>query len=141
MKVSKEIGIKSTYNFEAPVVLAGAHSIHSGTNFDSIDLNELLVPVAENHYAVRVKGDSMIDEQIFEGDLLIVSRSESPRSGKIVIAALNGETAVKKLVEKNGQVFLVSANKRFLPIEIKGFMQFEIQGVVKYVIHKPEKLK
>lgn len=141
MKVSKEIGIKSTYNFEAPVVLAGAHSAHSGTNFDSIDLNELLVPVAENHYAVRVKGDSMIDEQIFEGDLLIVSRSEAPRSGKIVIAALNGETAVKKLVEKNGQVFLVSANKRFLPIEIKGFMQFEIQGVVKYVIHKPEKLK
>jgi DNA polymerase V len=138
MKVSKAIDIKSSYSFEAPIINTGNHG---GKEFESLDLNELIAPVADNYYVVRVKGDSMIDEQIFEGDLLIVARNEQPRSGKIVIAALNGEMAVKKLLEQDGQVFLVSANKRFLPIEIKGFMHFEIQGVVKFVIHKPDKLK
>ncbi len=72
---------------------------------------------------------------IFEGDILVVDRKEKPEDGKVVIASLNGEMAVKTLREIDAKIYLYSANKKFLPIEIQGFMEFRIQGVVKHVIH------
>ncbi len=83
---------------------------------------------------VRVAGDSMVNENIYEGDILVVNQDEKPSDGKVVIAALNGEMAVKTLRIIEGTVYLFSANKRFLPIEILPFWEFEIQGVVKHVI-------
>jgi len=77
----------------------------------------------------------MINENILDGDILVVDRKETPRDGKIVIASLNGEMAVKKFKIIEGKVYLYSANEKFLPIEISGLMEFQIQGVVKHVIH------
>lgn len=77
----------------------------------------------------------MINESIFSGDLLIVKRNEQPKDGKIVIAALNGEMAVKIYRVMEDGIYLFSANDKFLPIEIKPFWNFEIQGVVKHIIH------
>jgi DNA polymerase V len=85
---------------------------------------------------VHVNGESMIDENIDDGDILIVDSGAQPYDGKIVVASLNGELTVKTFREKKGRAWLISANKKFLPIEIGELVQFEIQGVVKHVIKK-----
>ena len=137
MKVNKVVEVKSQFSFEAPVVPASVKSQLSPNEegLKLLDLNEYLAPNPGNIYLVRVCGESMIDENIFDGDLLIVDKNEKPMDGKVVIAALNGEMAVKtfRIIEK--KIYLVSANKKFLPLEIEPYMEFHIQGVVKHVIH------
>lgn len=138
MKAKKIFDIKTRYTFEAPLKQAAANMGESA-NDDlpniSLNLNKLLAPNPDSTFLVRVVGESMIDANIFEGDILIVDKSEMPRDGKIVIAALNGEMAVKRYRIVDGEVYLYSENKKFLPIKILQFMDFQIQGVVKYVIH------
>ena len=138
MKVKKVVEIKTHYSFEAPVLSAGkknGRSIKLEEFHESLDLNSFLVPDPHHIFLVRVSGESMIDKQIYDGDILVVNRKEQPEQGKIVIASLNGEMAVKIFSIQDEKVYLVSANKKFLPIEIEGFMEFQIQGVVKHVIH------
>ena len=137
MKVKKVVEVKSHYSFEAPILSAGKKD--KGSKLEqfhgTLELNEYLVPNPKYTFLVRVSGESMIDESIYDGDILVVDRKEKPRDGKIVIASLNGEMAVKTFRDINGKIYLYSANKKFLPIEISGFMEFRIQGVVKHVIH------
>ena len=136
MKAKKIAELKTNYSFEAPFLNASKSA--EDNNYDektSLDLNKFMAPEPGNIYLVRVNGESMIDENIFHGDILVVNKDEKPKDGKVVIAALNGEMAVKTYRKIDGKVYLVSANKNFLPIEIKPFWNFEIQGVVKYVIH------
>jgi DNA polymerase V len=101
-----------------------------------MDLNRHLAPEPDETFLVRVSGESMIDRNIYHGDILVVNRRETPADGKIVVAALNGEMAVKTYRVIDGEVYLYSANKKFLPIKIYPFMEFQVQGVVKHVIHR-----
>lgn len=100
-----------------------------------LDLNQLLAPQPNKLFIVQVTGESMIDENIFDGDLLLVDKYETPNDGKIIIASINGELVVKKLKKIDGKIYLFSANAKFLPIEILPLYNFQIQGVVKHVIH------
>lgn len=140
MKAKNLANIKPRYTFEAPVfqVIASNNKklLEIADNENTLDLNELLTCQSKDIFLVKVSGESMIDENIFDGDLLIVEKNEIPTNGKIVIAALNGEMAVKTYKLIDNHVYLISANKKFLPIEIKDYMEFQIQGVVKHVIHK-----
>ncbi len=67
-------------------------------------------------YFLRVKGDSMIEAGIFEGDLVAVQATESAENGEIVIALIGEESTVKYLQKKDGQVRLNPANPRYEPI-------------------------
>lgn len=135
MKVQNIVELKSNFSFEAPVLLADKLKPVKKSSQSLIDLNNLLAPVSKDYFLVRVTGESMINESIFSGDLLIVKRNEQPKDGKIVIAALNGEMAVKIYRVLTDGVYLFAANEKFLPIEIMPFWNFEIQGVVKHIIH------
>lgn len=136
MKAKKIAELKTNFSFEAPFI--NASELDANKEYDvksRLDLNRLMAPNSGKIYLVRVNGESMIDENIFHGDILVVDKDEKPKDGKVVIAALNGELAVKTYRKLGEKVYLFSANEKFLPIEIKPFWQFEIQGVVKYVIH------
>ena len=137
MRARKISIAKTLYNFEAPVVGASAPGNASGSNLQDVkllDLNSFLVPNPKSCFLVRVSGESMIDANIDHGDLLVVDSSELPANGKIVIASLNGEMAVKYFQQNSEGTYLVSANKKFLPIKISELFEFSIQGVVKHVI-------
>lgn len=134
MKARKIAELNSQYSFEAPFVNTKDNKPQINKK-SYLDLNLHLAPNPDDIYLVRVNGESMIDEKIYHGDVLIVNKKEKPKDGKVVIAAINGEMAVKTFRVLNGIVYLYSANKNFLPIEIKPYWSFEIQGVVKYVIH------
>lgn len=139
MKVNKVLELKTQYSFEAMLVDASTNKKNKAKLIDrnrSLDLNKYLAPSPDCVYLVKVNGPSMIDQHIFDGDLLVVDRKAEPEDGKVVIASLNGEMAVKTFRKIDGKVYLYSANKNFLPIEIMPFWEFRIQGVVKHVIHK-----
>lgn len=102
---------------------------------DTLDLNELLIRKPAATFFLRVTGNSMINAGIFDGDILIVDRSIAPISGKIVIAAINGELTVKRLFKKGDTVQLVAENDAYHPIEITAEMDLHIWGVVINVIH------
>ena len=78
----------------------------------------------------------MKDVHILDGDVLIVDRAKEAASGSIVVAVLNGEFTVKRIEKKGESVFLVPENKKFPSIEVKREMDFQVWGVVTYVIHK-----
>ena len=104
-----------------------------------LDLNELLIKNPPATFFVKVAGDSMTGAGINDGDTLIVDRSIEAANGKIVIAVVNGELTVKRLVKSNNSYRLVAENPNYAPLEISEESQFEIWGVVTSVIHQFEK--
>ena len=101
-----------------------------------IDLNEYLVENSAATFYIRVSGNSMQDEGINDGDLLVVDRSKTPKNNDIIIGVLNGEFTVKKIQKTKTKLFMVAANKEYKKIEITEEMDFSVWGVVTYVIHK-----
>lgn len=101
-----------------------------------LDLNELLIEHETATFFVRVQGSSMKDAHILDGDILIIDRAKEAVSGSIVVAVLNGEFTVKRIEKKGEKLFLMPENKKFSPIEIKPEIDFQVWGVVTYVIHK-----
>ena len=101
-----------------------------------LDLNEYLIKHPASTFVIRVTGSSMIDEGIFDGDLLIVDKSIEPQMGQVVIAELNGGFTVKKIEKINDKLFLVAGNKNYEPIPVNEETEFLIWGVVTYSIHK-----
>lgn len=81
-------------------------------------------------FFVRVKGDSMIDAGIFEGDVLVVDRAPVAQIGDIVLAMLDGEFTVKTLGKSKLGPRLIPANKHFPVIDIQEGQSFEVWGVV-----------
>jgi len=94
-----------------------------------IDLNEYLIKNPAATYFVRVSGDSMIDAYIGDGAILVVDRSVEPKHKSIVVAAINGSYACKRLLTKP-KACLASENSRYAPIFIKENEELEIAGVV-----------
>ena len=103
---------------------------------DFLDLQKLVVKNPAATFFLRVSGDSMRGAGINDGDLLVVDRSRPPTSGRVVIAALDGQLTVKRLKIKGGRVFLVPENPDYAETEITNHEDAVIWGVVTYVVHK-----
>lgn len=101
-----------------------------------LDLNELLIRKPAATFFVRVNGDSMIGAGINHNDILIVDRSLDPVSGKIVIAVIDGEFTVKRMIRNSSSCRLVAENPAYPPIEITEESSCEIWGVVTSSIHQ-----
>ena len=103
-----------------------------------IDLNEQLVRNKPATFFMRVKGDSMKGAGIHDGDVVIVDRSAKAASGRVIIAALNGEMLIRRLEKTFNRIRLLPETSRLSPIEVDPFhSEFAIWGVVTYVIHAP----
>ncbi|TKK68643.1 translesion error-prone DNA polymerase V autoproteolytic subunit [Ilyomonas limi] len=100
-----------------------------------IDLNEQLIKNKPATYFFRMHSDAMIDAGIYPGDILIVDRSLPTTSGKIIIAALDGELVVRRYQLIMNTTSLLAENKRYGAIEISELTNFRTWGVVTYVIH------
>jgi DNA polymerase V len=101
-----------------------------------LDLNDYLIKNQASTFFIRVRGNSMVNAGIFDGDLLVIDRSAEADEGKIVLGVLNGEFTVKRISKKGKKLFLVPENEAFNPIEVTEEMDFQIWGVVTFSIHK-----
>ncbi|MFO7705540.1 MAG: translesion error-prone DNA polymerase V autoproteolytic subunit [Halopseudomonas sp.] len=96
----------------------------------TLSLDELLDIDAPHTYLVRANGDSMTGAGILDGDVLVVSRALTGRHGDVVIAAINGETFVKRLALRGHEVVLCSENPKYPPRYILEGEDLVIWGVV-----------
>lgn len=101
---------------------------------DTMNLEDYLISNKDASYILSVKGDSMIDVGIYEGDMVIVERGTKPKNGDIVIANVDGEFTMKFLRSQNGRSYLEPANKNYSPIFPKNSL--DIIAVVKVIIRK-----
>ena len=100
-----------------------------------LDLNEQLIMNKPATFFFRMKGDAMHDAGINEGDILIVDRSLKAISGKIVVASVDGELMIRRLIKTFNKTFLQPDNKQYRELEVGEFVRFEPWGVVTCVIH------
>lgn len=98
-----------------------------------LDLNRHLIKHPAATFYMRVIGDSMNDE-IREGDILVVDRAAEAEDGDIVIVRIFNDFTVKKLSLKEGRIQLLSTNEAYAPIEINDDMDFEVWGKVLWSI-------
>jgi len=101
-----------------------------------LDLNEYVAPRPEATYFVRVSGDSMTGAGIHHDDILVVDRSQEPKPGNVVIACVEGEFTVKRLVRTEEGLDLAPENPAYQPIPLNAETDFSIWGVVRHVVHK-----
>ena len=101
-----------------------------------LDLHRHIVRNEAATFFLRAHGLSMINAGIHDGDLLVVDRSLEAEHNRIVIAALDGELTVKRLVRRQGRVLLVPENPDFPEFDISQREHVHIWGVVTHVIHK-----
>lgn len=103
---------------------------------EQINLQELVVQNPAATFFLRASGDSMLGVGIHDGDLLVVDRSREAAHNRVVIAALEGELLVKRLVRRGGNAYLAPANPEYPEIDITHREYVHIWGVVTYVLHK-----
>jgi len=85
---------------------------------------------------VKAIGESMKDAGIQSGDVMIVDKSLEPQNRSIVIAVIDGEFTVKRVNVNERELYLMPENSNFSPIKITQDMNFQIWGVVTFIIHK-----
>ena len=103
---------------------------------EKLDLNRLMIEHPAATFFLRVEGDSMENANIQPGDILVVDRALTPKNEQIVVAILNGEFTVKRMKTQEDRLFLLPENPRFPALEITAETDFQIWGVVTYIIHK-----
>lgn len=81
-------------------------------------------------FALRVKGESMRDQGILPGDLVIVQKQSNARSGQTVVALVNQDATIKTYFKREGHIELRPANETMQPIIVKPEDDFRIEGVV-----------
>lgn len=117
-------------------VSAGFPSSAENYSDKTLDLNELLIKHPSATFFIRVKGESMEKAGIKTNDILIVDRAVSVAHNKIVIARIADELTVKRISMIGDNLFLMPDNDGYKPIRITSEMDFEVWGVVTYVIHQ-----
>jgi DNA polymerase V len=139
MTLNKSI---STVSMEIPLynsgVSAGFPSPADDYVENKLDLNKHLISHPSATFYVRVKGSSMIGAGIKDGDLLIVDRALEPGNNDIAVCIIDGDFTVKRINKHNGDVYLIPENPDFKAIRITETNNFQVWGVVAYVIHKPK---
>lgn len=116
-------------------VVAAGQPIEALENRETIEVPESFLGSGE-HFALRVRGDSMVEDGIHDGDILLVRRQESAENGQTVVALVGGsETTVKRFYRKGARVELRPANPAMNPLVVDA-ARVTIQGVVVGLIRK-----
>ena len=121
---------------EAPVHAGFPCPVDDAYMSQPIDLNKELIKHPASSYLVRVEGDSMIDEGVDCGDLLVVDRSLLPTEKNLTIVMYQGEFALKRIAQVDGKVYLMAGNSKYKPIEVGEEEELRIFGVVVWVMKK-----
>jgi repressor LexA len=112
------------------VVAAGA-PIESGQLDERVSVPREMVGKSRETFVLRVRGDSMIDEHIRDGDFVVVERRSEARNGETVVARVRGtETTLKKFYRRGAKVVLEPANQALRPLEVPA-SEVAIEGIVR----------
>jgi repressor LexA len=127
-----------TPSFAIPLLgmVAAGKPIEPVEQAEKIEIPRSLLGRGEN-FALKVRGDSMIDDGIRDGDVVIVRRQATAENGDTVVAVVDGEATVKRFYKKGGRVELRPANPALVPLFLdSSAATLEIRGVVVGLIRK-----
>ena len=129
-----------TSELELPFVDAGIKAGFPSPADDfielSIDLNKEYIKNRDTTFYAKVKGDSMKNAGIFDGDLLIIYKSLEPQNNKIAICQIDGEFTVKRIKIEKDIVWLIAENEDYPPIKVTPENELIIWGIVTASIKK-----
>ena len=128
--IHKEYATITTTRLPLLGLIAAGEPIEALENPEMVDVPPFLLH--PDNYVLQVKGDSMIDEQIHDGDFIVVKKTKIARSGQIVVALINGEATLKCYVPKTDCVELHPKNPNFSIIKVPSQDDFHINGVLLY---------
>ena len=100
-----------------------------------IDLNKYLIKNPISTFFLRVSGNSMNNSGIYNNDLLIIDRSINATPGRIVVALLDGEFTLKRLIKKENNYYLKADKENYPAINLYEYIDIQIWGVATYSIH------
>ena len=116
------------------LVEAGFPTVAEESLLDTMNIDEYLIKDKDATYLLKVKGESMIEACICDGDMVVAEKKNQARDGDIVIALVDGGWTMKYYRNRLGRVYLEPANKDFKPIYPEN--ELEIAAIVKWVIRK-----
>ena len=117
-------------------VVAAGNPIEAVLNYETVCVPRDMIREGRM-FALRVRGDSMIDEQIRDNDVIVMQSKQTAENGQTVVALIDGsEATVKKFYGSRQQVRLEPANPNYKPIVVRPPQRVQIQGVVVGVIRK-----
>ena len=117
-------------------IKAGFTSPAQGLPSESIDLNREIVAHPASTFYGRVVGDSMCEEGIEEGDILVIDRSLEPANGDLAVCCIDGEFTVKRLKVERHRILLMPSNRHYHPIEVSEDDDFTVWGIVTHTIKR-----
>lgn len=101
-----------------------------------IDFNKEYIKNQDATFYAKVKGNSMKNAGIFDGDVLVIDRSLEPQNDKIAVCVIDGEFTVKRIKIEKGIVWLIPENEEFQPIKVTSENEFIVWGIVTASIKK-----
>lgn len=118
--------------------VAAGSAIEHTTTGETVAVPEDFVRRGGSHYVLRVRGNSMVDDHISDGDLVVVNQRQSADNGEMVIAMLDGTSATVKRFykERDGRIRLQPANESMQPMYFDANDNFRIEGVVVGVLRR-----
>ncbi|MFC1646278.1 transcriptional repressor LexA [Candidatus Omnitrophota bacterium] len=134
-KKSRAIELAKNIAFRIPIIgqiTAGVPNLAYEEIDEYLNLENFLSSADKEIYALRVKGDSMVGKNIFDGDLALVKRQPVADNGDVIAALLESEATIKTLRKKHNKAYLEAANKHYSPIS----KEFKIIGKVIATIRK-----
>ena len=129
LQVSEDFEFPDEIQTRIPLLgkIAAGSPIEAIESSEKIELAELFPP-GSNTFALQVAGDSMVEDHICDGDIVICQRRNTARDGEVVVALLDtGEATLKRIFRNNNKIELHPANECYKPIIVD---HCEIQGVM-----------
>lgn len=105
----------------------------------AIDLNKELIHHPSTTFFGRVNGDSMKDAGVDNGDILVIDKSLTPKTGDMAVCYIDGEFTIKYIQIESDIIWLIPANKAYQPIKVTPANDFMIWGIVTFSIKKHNK--
>lgn len=100
----------------------------------TIDLNKYVVRHPSSTFFGRIKGHSMKNSGIFDGDLIVIDKSIKPKSNQIAVCYIDGDFTIKRILIEKERCLLIPANEDYEPIEITTDSDFLVWGIVTHVL-------
>lgn len=101
-----------------------------------LNLHDYLVQHPSATFCVKAIGDSMVDAGIKSSDVMVIDRALTPKNNDIILAVVDGEFTVKRIKKNDDELYLIPANENYRPVKITEDMDFQVWGVVTFIIHK-----
>lgn len=124
---------KENNSIKIPILgkVAAGYPVLSNQNYDgTLYVDTSLIKKGFNYFGLKVRGESMIDDGILEGDTVIVKAQSEASNNDIIIALVDNDTTVKRYFRKKDSIELIPANKNFETIVVKNNNEFSILGKV-----------